>query len=240
MTLGHLLLADDEPVFLASTADLLRAEGYTCETAPDGAAALALVRESAFDLLITDLEMPGNEDLALVRAVSRDGGGLPCIILTGFPSVRSAVASIELPVAAYLVKPVAFTELRDRTAMAVTRYRSYQAMRQAEERLLRWRAELQADAVSHDRTPNGEVDMFLTLALRNIMGNLTDLSHLGRALAGGPVTPHTCVLMNCPRGAQLLEAVRTTVEVLIRTKGSFKSRELGELRHMLELLLQHH
>ena len=116
---GHILLADDEPTFLNSTADLLRAEGYTCETAPDGESALAQVKAQQFDLLITDLEMPGNSDLELVRKVAVESGGLPVIILTGYPSVRSAVACIELPVAAYLTKPVSFAALLERVASSV-------------------------------------------------------------------------------------------------------------------------
>ncbi len=100
MTRGRMLIADDDPTFLASTAELLRREGYECETALDGMAALALVVDAQFDLRITDLGLPGNADLALIRPVAQVRGGLPMIILTGFPSVRSAVASFELPVAA--------------------------------------------------------------------------------------------------------------------------------------------
>ena len=108
MDAARILLADDEATFLAATADLLRREGYVCDEVGDAAAALALVSEGHYDLLITDLEMPGNADLQLVRDVGARSGGLPVIILTGYPSVRSAVASIELPVAAYLTKPVSF------------------------------------------------------------------------------------------------------------------------------------
>ena len=55
-----------------------------------------------FDLLISDLEMPGNAELQLVSKIAERGDGVPVIILTGFPSVRSAVACIDLPVhAAY-------------------------------------------------------------------------------------------------------------------------------------------
>jgi CheY-like chemotaxis protein len=234
---GRILLADDESTVLESTADLFRAEGYECETALDGETALAKIRESAFDLLITDLEMPGNADLALIRELALTSGGLPIIILTGFPSVRSAIASIELPVVAYLVKPVEFSVLKDRAASAVSRYRSYQAMRSAEERLSTWRSELQQmPAPANDNT---SIDVFLSLSLRNVMGALTDLTQLGRALAGQPVGAHACQLLNCPRGGQLHAAVRETIDVLEETKESFKSKRLGDLRQRLELLLDH-
>jgi hypothetical protein len=53
------------------------------------------------------------------------------------------------------------------------------------------------------------------------------------------VAQHPCQLLNCPRGAQLQEAVRETIRVLEETKSSFKSKALGELRQRLELLLEH-
>jgi CheY-like chemotaxis protein len=59
-TRGRILLADDEETFLHATADLLRREGYECETVPDAPSALAKVKGSPYDLLISDLEMPGN------------------------------------------------------------------------------------------------------------------------------------------------------------------------------------
>jgi CheY-like chemotaxis protein len=186
--------------------------------------------------LISDLEMPGNEDLALVKEVATAAGGLPIIIVTGFPSTGSAIASIELPVSAYLLKPVNFPELLSRIDAAVSRYRSYQAMRRAEVRLEQWREDFQHIA----EAPGAPgVDAFLALTLRNVMGSLTDLELLGRALAGREAGGHPCQLVNCPRGMQLQAAVRETVAVLEETKSAFKSKTLAQLRHKLELLLAH-
>jgi len=248
MSRGRILIADDEPTFLTSTAELLRREGFTVETVEDAQGALAAIAAEPYDLLITDLEMPGNADLDLVQQVASISGGLPIIIITGFPSVRSAVASIELPVAAYMVKPVHFPELLKRVSAAVARFRSYQAMQSAEARLREYREQLEPPALPVV-TPGGEaraadgrtgVDMFLALTLRNVMGSLTDLEQLGRALAGQPtVQAHPCQLINCPRGAQLQSAVEETIAVLEETKGAFKSKTLGDLRHKLELLLKH-
>lgn len=241
MPRGKILLADDEATFLSSTADLLRREGYECVTVPDGTQALEQAMQGNFDLLITDLEMPGNSDLALVRSIAESSGGLPVIILTGYPSVRSAIACVELPVAAYLVKPVVFPELLARVQTAVERFRSYRALESAERRLRDWRQEF--ENVSRIKgagpVPAPAIDVFLSLTLRNVMGSLTDLDQLGRALTGHSVDEHPCQLMNCPRGAQLQEAVRETIEILEQTKSAFKSKQLGELRHKLELLLQH-
>lgn len=237
-TNGRILLADDEETFLNSTADLLRAENYECVTARDGESAVSAAIGGGFDLLITDLEMPGNSDLQLVASIADHGRGLPVIILTGFPSVRSAVACIELPVVAYLTKPVAFDMLLDRVGRAVKRYRSYEAMRRTEERLRGWREEYADLAKVTPASGAAPVDLFLTLTLRNVMGSLTDLEQLGKALADTPVQQHPCQLMNCPRGAQLRQAVVETIAVLEETKSAFKSKAIGDLRHKLELLLE--
>ena len=238
MSRGRILIADDEPTFLNSTAELLRREGFTVDTVDDAASALAAISAATYDLLITDLEMPGNADLDLVQQVAHLSGGLPIIIITGFPSVRSAVASIELPVAAYLVKPVHFPELLKRATSAVARFRSYQAMQSAEARLREYRSQVEAQPVAPNSEGQG-VDTFLALTLRNVMGSLTDLEQLGRALAGQQtLQPHPCQLMNCPRGAQLQAAVEETIAVLEETKGAFKSKTLGDLRHRPELLVK--
>jgi len=246
MSRGRILIADDEPTFLTSTAELLRREGFQVDTVEDAEGALNAITAASYDLLITDLEMPGNADLDLVQQVAHVSGGLPIIIITGFPSVRSAVASIELPVAAYLVKPVHFPELLKRVTSAVARFRSYQAMQSAETRLREYREQIEpakaAGTLPVLQPGDGRsgVDTFLALTLRNVMGSLTDLEQLGRALAG-QATPeaHPCQLINCPRGAQLQAAVEETIAVLEETKGAFKSKTLGDLRHRLELLLKH-
>jgi len=241
--LGRVLIADDEETFLMATADLLRREGFEVETVRDGETALARVRDASYDLLISDLEMPGNEDLDLVRRVAEVAGGLPIIIITGFPSTRSAIASIELPVAAYLLKPVAFQDLLTRVRTAVSRFQSYQAMRRAEDRLQKWRDDFKN--ISAMSTAGGAgpampgVDAFLALTLRNVMGSLTDLEQLGQALNKESVNQHPCQLINCPRGSQLYAAVEETVAVLEETKSAFKSKTLGDLRHKLELMLEH-
>ena len=236
---GRILMADDEATFLDATADLLRREGYTVDTAIDGAAAMVKVRSASYDLLITDLEMPGNADLQLVREVAVASGGLPVIVLTGYPSVRSAIASIELPVAAYLTKPVAFDELLDRVRTAVSRFRSWQAMQRTEQRLAGWKEQIQDVVASPAPAGASAVDVFLALTLRNVMGSLSDLEQLSRALNQQPVDATPCQLLNCPRGRQLQAAVDETVAVLEETKGAFKSKVLGDLRHKLELLRTH-
>jgi CheY-like chemotaxis protein len=182
--------------------------------------------------------MPGNANLQLVRDIAGEGRGLPVIILTGYPSVQSAVACIELPVAAYLTKPIDFPLLSQKVRAAVSRFRSYQLMQSTESRLKSYREEFSNTAAALPVTGGSPVDVFLALTLRNVMGSLTDLEQLGKALSAQPVQAHPCQLLNCPRGAQLRDAVVATVRVLEETKSSFKSKTLADLRQQLELMLE--
>ena len=113
-------------------------------------------------------------------------------------------------------------------------------IRNAETRLREYRRELEVMPAPSGVDSKTGVDTFLALTLRNVMGSITDLEQLGRALAGQTDgSPHPCQLINCPRGAQLQTAVEDTIAVLEETKGAFKSKTLADLRHRLELLVKH-
>src|SRR4030042_1592190 len=109
--LGRILIADDEETFRNSIADLLRRGGYQCDCAPDAIVAAELLRSADYDLLIADIKMEGNFELEFIRELPQIAEGMPVILVTGYPSLRSAIESIQLPVAAYLVKPFEFEEL---------------------------------------------------------------------------------------------------------------------------------
>jgi DNA-binding NtrC family response regulator len=240
--LGRILIADDEETFLQSTADLLRREGYSCACALDGATATDMLRASDYDLLIADIRMAGNQELELIRDLPTFIKGLPVIVVTGYPSLRSAIDSIHLPVAAYLVKPFNFKELRDKVRRAIERYRMYHAISHTKEMLEDWQREL-ADVAELMRTTLADtslvpIDAFLTMTLRNIAGSLADLKRLIEALAKRNIKQDVCQLLNCPRPVSLMKAVTETIEVLEKTKGAFKSKDLGELRRKLEALVK--
>jgi two-component system response regulator HydG len=109
----RILIVDDEPLYLRTTAALLRKAGYECETAPDGAAALEALSSQPFDLVLSDLNMPGNRDLELLHAQRRSWPDIPLIVVTGAPSLPTAIESLRLGLADYLLKPVRFQDLHN-------------------------------------------------------------------------------------------------------------------------------
>lgn len=107
---ARILLADDEETFRSSVAVLLRREGYLCDMASQGTEAVEMLGQAQYDLLITDLRMPGNTDLELLRAAT-SSALLPVIVVTAYPSVPTAVEALRCSVVDYLVKPFDFEEL---------------------------------------------------------------------------------------------------------------------------------
>ena len=113
----------------------------------------------------------------------------------------------------------------------------------SQQRLQNWRQELdsvvESMGLDFENTDFVSVNTFLTLTLRNIAGSLDDLKHLTEALAQQRSEQTVRKLLNCPRCFALTEALEETIKVLARTKSSFKSKELGDLRKKLEKLVAH-
>ena len=243
MAPGRILIADDEELCLNSMADMLREVGYECSCAPDGATAARMVRDGAYDLLISDINMPGNTQLEFVRGVQEQADDLPVVLITAYPTVDSAVESFHLAVAAYLVKPVRMQELVETARGAIERARLRHAVRVAGRSAERWReglAQFEAALNTTRRTPGPTpIDSFTALSIQNIVENLLDLKNITQALASGRRDQEACHLMNCPRLQALTRTVEDAIKVLEATKGSFKSRELGALRRKLQAILEH-
>jgi excisionase family DNA binding protein len=103
----RVLVVDDEPSIRELLTKTLALAEYHVETAADGNAALAMLRDnaSAYDLVIADLKMPGMDGLMLIRQIKRLRPDLPVIIITGFSTEISAIEAVNLGVAGYLTKP---------------------------------------------------------------------------------------------------------------------------------------
>ena len=99
------------PCILRTTAALLRKEGFHCTTAPNGSAALKALAEERFDLVLSDLNMPGNMKLELLRTGRTKWPDIPLIVVTGAPSLPTAIESVRLGITDYLLKPVKFEDL---------------------------------------------------------------------------------------------------------------------------------
>ena len=239
---GKILVADDDETFLYSTADLLRTKGYQCDCAMDSDQALQLLQNKEIDLLISDINMPGNPELEFIKTVTLKVEGLPIIIVTGYPSLQSAVESVELPVSAYLLKPVKFDKLLKHVRSLIKKYHSYACIRNIKNGLQSWLQELESveNSLAHGAENISVLsnDKLIDLMYKNVIDNLLDLKYLTNSTISQNGDEHVCHLLNCPRLKVLSNAIEESIDVLQKTKHSFKSKELGILRHKLEKVME--
>ena len=101
----RILVVDDEASIRDPLSKTLALADYDVDVAPDGRSAVERLRMLAYDLLITDLKMPGMDGLGVIREARRLKADLPVIIITGFSTEASAIEAANLGVAGYLTKP---------------------------------------------------------------------------------------------------------------------------------------
>lgn len=138
----RILYADDDETSRLSIARLLEQEGYECVAAADGLVGGHFLREQEFDCGISDLNMLGNANMEFLAAVPKLQPGVPMIIVTGYPSIESATAAFQLPVVAYLTKPLDFDELLRQVHEASFRRLVLQEFNATRSNLEKWRADL--------------------------------------------------------------------------------------------------
>jgi excisionase family DNA binding protein len=102
---ARVLVVDDEATIRDLLAKTLALAEYDVDLAPDGRTALERLRIIPYDLLITDLKMPGVDGLAVIREARRLKADIPVIIITGFSTEASAIEAVNLGVSGYLTKP---------------------------------------------------------------------------------------------------------------------------------------
>ncbi len=109
----HILVVDDEPLLVRLNKRQLENNGYTVSVSTDSLEALELFRENPdnFDLLLTDLTMPGMSGKDLITTILLEAPTLPVIVLTGMADEETEDELLQLGVSAIVVKPVIEDEL---------------------------------------------------------------------------------------------------------------------------------
>lgn len=103
---ASVLLVDDERFARTLYADYLRAAGYAVEVAEDAPAALRILEQRRFDVLLTDIVMPGGDGLQLLADAKRLDPDVQVVVITALDRVDPAVRAMRAGAADYLVKPV--------------------------------------------------------------------------------------------------------------------------------------
>jgi excisionase family DNA binding protein len=115
----RILVVDDEQELCELLARGLRLAEYQVDTAYDGPSALDQLRTTVYDLLITDLKMPGMDGLSVIREARRLSANLPVVVTTGFSTEANAIEALNLGVCGYITKPFRLARILSVAAKAL-------------------------------------------------------------------------------------------------------------------------
>ena len=117
----RVLIADDEDSMRALVARAIAMDGHETVTAQDGAEALEILtrEQGAFDLLLTDIQMPIMDGIALALAAARDFPKLTILLMTGFVDQRERASNLSAIAHDVITKPFSVADIRTAVADAL-------------------------------------------------------------------------------------------------------------------------
>ena len=239
---GRILIADDDDVFRDITTEILERKHYECDGVVDGIAALDKLKTGNYDLLLSDINMPGNFELELIHNLPESARGMSVILMTAYPSSETAIASFELPVMNYLKKPFKSAQLIEKVDQGVEYSRVCRMGHEVFNQVDSWSNEIKALYSYYRETPRSAhhlpVDQFISLALGNIFGSLLNIKNLVEGLSVQQSGKEVCRLFDCPKIQATKDMLGNTIGKLEKTRRRLKSRELGAIREDLEKFLE--
>ena len=112
MRTEKILLLDDSREILESLSEFLQGEGYEIDAAPNGIAGIALIEKKFYDIVLTDMMMPGADGMEVLKYIKANSPDSLCIVLTGYGTIKNAVEAMKSGAFDYLAKPVKFDEIQ--------------------------------------------------------------------------------------------------------------------------------
>jgi len=132
---ANLLVIDDDPNTLASLARAFRLAGHEATVCDSAQRALELVKSQRFDLILSDVVMPGKDGLALLEDLKAAGVATPVVMISGQASIEMAVRATRLGAVDFLEKPLSTEKLLVTVENALRLVRLEEENRQLRQRL---------------------------------------------------------------------------------------------------------
>jgi DNA-binding NtrC family response regulator len=126
-----ILLVDDDKLLVHALSRVLVAAGVAVESCADGASAIERIAAGRFDVVVSDIGLPGMSGIELLRAIRDVDDDLPVVLITGAPAKDAATEAVESGALKYLVKPFKSDELLEAVVEASRLYRLVCAKRDA-------------------------------------------------------------------------------------------------------------
>ncbi len=111
MSTHTILVVDDELLIRDLLYDFFQGQGWEIAVAENGEKALEILRSRQIDLVLTDIKMPHMDGLTLTSEMRESYPDIPVVLMTGYPSVESAVTALRNKAADYITKPFNINQL---------------------------------------------------------------------------------------------------------------------------------
>jgi len=132
----RVLVADDDPSVLRPLVRALELSGYSTHVAHDGFQARDAIARDTYDVLLTDINMPGNEHLELLSSQQGQNPVPPTILITGYPRFETAVMALRMGAIDYLTKPIDPAAVIEKVQRVITLQRAFTELDEANRRIL--------------------------------------------------------------------------------------------------------
>lgn len=216
-----ILVVDDDDAHRGMLRTMLRSWGYTVDEAADGDEAVALVREKAFDVVLTDVRMARMDGIHALKGILEYNPALPVVLMTAYSSVETAVEALRLGAYDYLVKPLDFEALKHTLEQAIEHSRLSVENRELRRQLTD--AAARPDILGRSQAIKDMLQIISTVAPTEATVLITGESGTGKELVaralheGSARADKPLVTVNCAALAEnLLES-----ELFGHEKGSF-------------------
>jgi DNA-binding NtrC family response regulator len=120
------LIIEDDRAQREALAEILGGAGFEVETAPDGETGIARLQETTFDVVLTDMALPGVGGMDILKYLVRHRPEALCIVITGYATIKNSVTAMRLGAYDYLAKPIDSQELK----LVVTRALEHKRLKQ--------------------------------------------------------------------------------------------------------------
>lgn len=216
-----ILVVDDDDAHRGMLRTMLRSWGYTVDEAADGDEAVALVREKAFDVVLTDVRMARMDGIHALKGILEYNPALPVVLMTAYSSVETAVEALRLGAYDYLVKSLDFEALKHTLEQAIEHSRLSVENRELRRQLTD--AAARPDILGRSQAIKDMLQIISTVAPTEATVLITGESGTGKELVaralheGSARADKPLVTVNCAALAEnLLES-----ELFGHEKGSF-------------------
>jgi diguanylate cyclase (GGDEF)-like protein len=108
----EILVVDDDPMVLEIVVESIRAAGYDADSCRDGEDAIRMTAANEYDVILTDMKLPGLDGLSLIKSLKAGKSDADVIVITGYGSIENAVECMRSGALDYLIKPFTVDQIQ--------------------------------------------------------------------------------------------------------------------------------